>query len=65
MATISISKKELKAVVKESVGEVLNQKLMEIRALLLPFVSLKEQRDVERRYKKPRRQTVKSINVKI
>jgi len=65
MATISISKKELKAVVKESVGEVLNQKLMEIRALLLPFVSLKEQRDVERRYKKPRRQIVKSINVKI
>ena len=63
--TITIPKKELKAIIKESVREAFNQELMKLRALLLPFVSQKEQRDVERRYKKPVRQTVKSIDVEI
>jgi len=58
MATITIPKKELKAVIKESVREVLNQELMKLRALLLPFVSQKEQGDIEKRYGKPVRQTV-------
>lgn len=65
MATITVPKKELKAVIKESVREVLEQELMKLRALLLPFVSPKEQRDIERRYGKPGRKTVKSIDVEI
>jgi len=63
MDTITIPKKELKAVVKESVKEVFNQELMKLRALLLPFVSQKEQKDIEKRYGKPVRQTVKSIDI--
>lgn len=63
--TITIPKKELKVVIKESVREVFNQELMKFRALLLPFVSQKEQRDIERRYKKPVRRIAKSIDVEI
>ena len=50
MNTITIPKKELKEVVKESVREVFVQELMKFRALLLPDVSQKEQKDIERRY---------------
>jgi len=65
MATITIPKKELKAAIKESVREVLNQELMKLRALLLPFVSQKEQRDIEKRYGKPVRRVAKSIDIEI
>jgi len=60
MATITIPKKELKTAVKESVREVLVQELMKFRALLLPSVSQKEQKDIERRYIKPIRRVAKS-----
>ena len=65
MATITIPKKELKVVIKESVREVLNQELMKFRALILPFVSQREQKDIERRYGKPVRQKAKSIDIEI
>lgn len=61
--TSAISKKELKTVVKESVREVLSQELMKFRALLLPSVSAKEQKDIERRYGKPSRKVEKIITV--
>ena len=62
---ITISKKELRAMIKKVLQEVLNQELMKLRALLLPFVSQKEQRDIERRYKKPVRHAVKSVEIEI
>lgn len=65
MATITIHKKELKIAVRESVREVFNQELMKFRALLLPSVSQKEQKDIERRYGKPIRKTTKSIEIEI
>ena len=65
MATITIPKKELKAIIKESVREILEQESMKLRALLLPFVSQKEQKDIEKRYNKPLRKTVKSIEIKL
>ncbi len=65
MATITIPKKELKTVVKESVREVLVQELMKFRALLLPSVSQKEQKDIERRYIKPIRRVAKSVEIGI
>ncbi|MCL4492391.1 MAG: hypothetical protein M1510_10930 [Nitrospirae bacterium] len=65
MSTSTIPKKELKAVVKESVREVLTQELMKFRALILPSVSKKEQKDIEKLYGKPSRKTAKSIEVKI
>ena len=65
MATITIPKKELKTAVKESVREVLIQELMKFRALLLPLVSQKEQKDIEKRYGAPVRRVAKSIEIKI
>lgn len=65
MSMVSISKKELKAAVKESVREVLAQELMSLRAILLPLASRSEQKDIERRYKRPTRKSVKSLNIEI
>ncbi len=63
MATITIPKKELKAVVKESLHEVFIQELMKFRALLLPFISQKEQKEIEKFYGKPSRKVAKSIEI--
>lgn len=65
MTTITIPKKELKTIVKESVREILEQETMKLRALFLPFISQKEQRDIEKRYGKPSRKVAKSIEIKI
>ena len=65
MVTITIPKKELKAVVKESLQEVFVQELMKFRALLLPFVSQKEQKEIENLYGKPSRKVGKTIEIEI
>ena len=65
MNTITIPKKELKVVVKESVREVFDQELMRFRALLLPSVSQKEQKDIEKHYGKPVYRAAKSIEIEI
>ncbi|MHB8484044.1 MAG: hypothetical protein ACYDBV_15205 [Nitrospiria bacterium] len=58
-----ISKKDLKTVIKESVREVLSQELMKFRALLMPSVSTKEQKDIQTRYCKPSKKVKKIITV--
>lgn len=65
MESITISKKEFETVIKESVREVLEQELMEFRALLLPFVSKKEQKNIEKLYGRPSRKIAKSVQIKI
>lgn len=65
METITINKKELKRVVKESLKEVLEKEMMENRALLIPYVSKAEQKDIDNRYRVPTRKTSKSVKVKI
>mgnify|MGYP001560168462 FL=1 len=65
MSTITINEKELKIVVKESVREVLAQELMKLRALALPDISNKEQKEIEKLYGKPTRKIAKSIKVKL
>ena len=65
MKNITISKKDLKILIKESVKKVLEQEMMRLRALMLPYVSKAEQKDIERRYKKPGLQAVKRINFEI
>ena len=47
MSTSTITKKELQRIVTESVRETLSSELMKLRALALPSVSKKEQRDIE------------------
>ena len=63
MVTITIPKKELRAVVKESLREVFIQELMKFRALLLPFTSQKEQKQIEKLYGRPSRKTAKTIEI--
>jgi len=62
---ISVSKKELKRTVKESVREVINQELMKFRSLLLPYVSQREQREIEKLYGEPFRRTAKTLKIKL
>ncbi len=56
-------KNQIKTMVEESVEEIFRREMRKLRALILPYVSQREQRDVEARYgKKPSRKTVKSFS---
>ncbi|KKS43743.1 MAG: hypothetical protein UV05_C0022G0006 [candidate division CPR1 bacterium GW2011_GWA2_42_17] len=65
MDILTISKKELKLAVQESVREALAKELAPLRAMFFPFVSDKEQRDIERRYDKPLRKSAKSRKMEL
>jgi len=65
MNTITIPKKELKILMRESVREVLSQELMKLRALLVPSVSPREQKNIEKLYKEPSRKIAKSVEIEI
>lgn len=62
---ITMSDKKLKTFIKESVREVLDAELMKLRALALPDISKKEQKDIERRYVKPSRKREESYTLGI
>ena len=64
MAT-NVSDKKLKALIKESVKEVLQAELMKLRAFALPDVSPDEQKDVETRYGKPTKKHGKSHTLNV
>ena len=51
--------------VRESVEEVFDSKLMRLSSVLLPYVSKKEQKEIERLYKKPARKAAKSYFIKV
>ena len=61
MATIT--GQQLKRLIKESIHEALSGELMKLRAFAVPEVSEREQRDIERRYRRPSRRIVKTITV--
>lgn len=63
--TITIPKKELEIIIKDSIREIFEQESMKFRALFLPFVSQKEQKDIEKRYGRPSRKAAKSVKIKI
>ena len=49
---IQIQGKQLKNLIKESLGEILKAEAAKLRGLGLPFVSEREQKDIEKRYGK-------------
>lgn len=61
----TLSEKKLKLLVTESVKEALDSKFMKLSSILLPYVSNKEQKEIERLYKQPVRKAAKSYFVKI
>ena len=63
---IKVAKEKLKMIIKESIHEVLEQEIMKLRALFLPYISKKEQKEIERKYgKKPSFKVSKRLKIKI
>jgi len=65
MANITITESKLRNLFRETVKEVLASEFMKLRADLFPFVSDKEQKEIERLYRKPSRKVTKSAKFKI
>ncbi|MBI4132571.1 MAG: hypothetical protein HY473_00520 [Candidatus Sungbacteria bacterium] len=63
--TTSVSEKKLRNLIRESVKEALGTELAKLRALALPEVSAKEQRDIERRYGRPSRKRGRSYAMEV
>lgn len=57
-------KSEIKRLARKSVQEAVEAEMMRIRASLLPLVSTKEQRAIEKAYKKPSRRVVQTIRAR-
>lgn len=55
-----ITKQQLKIIVKESVKEAFGVEFMKMFAKAIPFVSNREQKEIERLYKKPTREIIKT-----
>ena len=51
----TLDDKKLKALVKESVREVVNIEFTKLGAFLSSYISKKEQKDIEKQYGKPSR----------
>lgn len=61
---IQISEKQFKALIKESVKEVFDAELLKLKSLTLPFVSSKEQKEIENKFGKPNRKKFKTYKTK-
>lgn len=61
--------KELRAVIKEtvreSVRETMDSEFMKMRAIMMPQVSVKEQKEIERLYKNPSRKPAKTLTLEV
>jgi len=58
-------KNEIRKLARESVREVIDTEMMRLRASLLLSVSQKEQKNIEKLYKKPSRQAVRTVRVRV
>lgn len=65
MNNITLHKKELKMLVRDSVREALTEQLMEMRAIIVPFVSQKEQKDIAKLYKRPSHMVAKTVEIEL
>ena len=65
MANITISKDELKRLVKRSVREELDRVVMKRKVLAVSYVSDREQKEIEKKFGKPSRSRERSVDVEI
>jgi hypothetical protein len=65
MGKINITETKLKNLFRETLAEVLVLEFMKLRADLVPYVSEKEQKEIEKLYKKPTRKIARSLKFKI
>lgn len=57
----TVDRTQLKSLIKESIREVLDAEFIKFRAFLVPQISPREQKDIERRYGKPTKGIAKVI----
>lgn len=55
-------KNEIKELARRSVREALAEELMKARASVLPFISMKEQKGIEKLYSRPSRRAVRMVH---
>lgn len=58
-------KNEIRMLARNSVREAIEAEMSRVRASLFPLVSKKEQKDVEKLYKKPSRRFVRTLRVTV
>ena len=63
MLTTTITKNDIREIVTESVRDTLSSEFMKFRALVLPLVSLKEQKEIEKLLNKSDRSVGKKVRI--
>lgn len=63
--TTKLNERQLKKFIKESVQEAIDSEVMKIRSIFIPFVSDKEQKEIEKTYGRPTRQISRTHSIKI
>ena len=63
--TTQLTEKKIKNIVRESVNEALDSRLLKLGALLVPYVSKKEQREIEKLYGNPKKKVSKSYFINV
>jgi len=61
--TTATLKRNITKMARESVHDALRAEMMRVRAAMLPPVSVAEQREIVKKYKKPLRRIARSVNV--
>jgi len=61
----NLGEQRLKTLIKESIKESIGAEILKLRAAFLPYVSEKEQKNIEQLYKKPSRKIAKIYNIEI
>lgn len=64
MVNVTFTESKLKNLFREALKETFSLEFMKLRADLLPFVSEKEQKQIEKLYGKPNRKIERSFKVK-
>lgn len=62
--TTAALKQNIAKMARKSVREALRAELMHLRASALPLVSISEQQEITRKYKKPLRAVARSVRVR-
>ena len=62
--TIKLEEKRIKLLIKEGVKEAIDAQFMKLSALLLPYVSSKEQKTITKFYGHPSRKIARSYTIK-
>jgi len=63
--TINLNIKDLKSFIQQAIQEAVSSEMAKLRIALFPFVSNKEQKDIERLYKKPQKNYSQTIQLEI